>query len=365
MRLARIRRCILSRSINLTGGQPFLLKIFMKLKFLSTIFLILGFLAIAASSVQGQYTVPPYLGKRSIEPAKCRVGDLYFNYTNRQFMYCYSTDTWRAVGQHVTVPSSFTPFYGFSVIRTMTPSTANWQGAVALFSNTVTPSVSSPFGALGVGVGVSVNQSDQSLGLVRGYAATLTVRSRVTNNVSSFYASPTLGGGHNHPIDYDGITYFPNLADAGTKVQNYYGLQIRMNQEAGTEVTGQAAAIFIKNPVWSGTRAATYAIYSRMNYVTELVGGLHLNGGSAYSNDDKVQFTVSGAASQTLDLAQFKNQAGTVLTAFDKDANLRVSFSTPASSSETCAQGTVKFDAEYIYFCYQTNGWKRVAWSTF
>jgi len=36
--------------------------------------------------------------------------------------------------------------------------------------------------------------------------------------------------------------------------------------------------------------------------------------------------------------------------------------STPASNSETCAEGTITADATYLYYCSAANTWKRKAW---
>jgi len=39
--------------------------------------------------------------------------------------------------------------------------------------------------------------------------------------------------------------------------------------------------------------------------------------------------------------------------------------STPSSSSETCRQGTIKIDANFIYVCTATNTYKRATLNAF
>jgi hypothetical protein len=40
-------------------------------------------------------------------------------------------------------------------------------------------------------------------------------------------------------------------------------------------------------------------------------------------------------------------------------------FATPASSSATCTQGQIEFDAAYIYTCVAANTWRRAATTSF
>jgi hypothetical protein len=42
-----------------------------------------------------------------------------------------------------------------------------------------------------------------------------------------------------------------------------------------------------------------------------------------------------------------------------------VSPRTPASSTATGNTGEICLDSNYLYFCYSTNNWKRIALSTF
>jgi hypothetical protein len=57
--------------------------------------------------------------------------------------------------------------------------------------------------------------------------------------------------------------------------------------------------------------------------------------------------------------------AGTKYLSVDASGFLNTQFSTPASSSEACTQGRLKFDADYIYVCTATNTWKRATLDTF
>jgi len=71
------------------------------------------------------------------------------------------------------------------------------------------------------------------------------------------------------------------------------------------------------------------------------------------------------ASSQSANVFQNRNSSNTPVSGFDKDGHLFDTFSTPSSSGDTGAQGTVKFDASYIYVCTTTNTWKRAALSAF
>jgi hypothetical protein len=44
--------------------------------------------------------------------------------------------------------------------------------------------------------------------------------------------------------------------------------------------------------------------------------------------------------------------------------DLQLTTKTPASASDTGTEGTITWDADYIYICTATNTWKRVAIST-
>lgn len=46
-------------------------------------------------------------------------------------------------------------------------------------------------------------------------------------------------------------------------------------------------------------------------------------------------------------------------------ASLSIASSTPASSSASCAAGSISWDASYLYVCTATNTWKRVSLTTF
>lgn len=49
----------------------------------------------------------------------------------------------------------------------------------------------------------------------------------------------------------------------------------------------------------------------------------------------------------------------------DASAGVLIGFGTPATSSATCTQGQIEFDASYVYTCVAANTWRRVATSSF
>jgi len=57
--------------------------------------------------------------------------------------------------------------------------------------------------------------------------------------------------------------------------------------------------------------------------------------------------------------------SGTKYLSVDSAGFLSTQFSTPASSTETCVQGRIKFDADYIYLCTATDTYKRATLAAF
>ena len=70
------------------------------------------------------------------------------------------------------------------------------------------------------------------------------------------------------------------------------------------------------------------------------------------------------AASQTADSFQVKNSSDAVIAGRNAAGECFQTLRTPASASATGVQGTIVWDASYIYICTATNTWKRVAIAT-
>jgi hypothetical protein len=117
---------------------------------------------------------------------------------------------------------------------------------------------------------------------------------------------------------------------------------VNANFGASTPMTNYKA-FFADAPTGPGAATNTWGIYADGTFVNWMGGGLKI-GGTAGSTDQPADSTVP------LDV---------------EAAKIRVRSShTPASSSEACAQGTIAWDADYIYVCIATDTWKRTALST-
>jgi hypothetical protein len=57
--------------------------------------------------------------------------------------------------------------------------------------------------------------------------------------------------------------------------------------------------------------------------------------------------------------------SGTLFVGVDASGFLTTQFSTPSSSAETCTQGRIKWDANYIYLCTAANTYKRATLAAF
>jgi hypothetical protein len=117
---------------------------------------------------------------------------------------------------------------------------------------------------------------------------------------------------------------------------------VNANFGASTPMTNYRA-FFADAPAGPGGATNTWGLYADGNFVNWMGGGLKI-GGTAGSTDQPADSTVP------LDV---------------EAAKIRVRSShTPASSSEACAQGTIAWDADYVYVCVATDTWKRTALAT-
>lgn len=117
---------------------------------------------------------------------------------------------------------------------------------------------------------------------------------------------------------------------------------VNANFGASTPMTNYRA-FFADAPAGPGGATNTWALYADGTFMNWMGGGLKI-GGTAGSTD---QLADSGVP---LDV---------------EGSKIRVRSShTPASSSEACAQGTIAWDADYVYVCVSTDTWKRTALAT-
>lgn len=96
------------------------------------------------------------------------------------------------------------------------------------------------------------------------------------------------------------------------------------------------------------------------------IGAANSTGSKLYvlGEDDKVQVTVRGNATQTTDLQQWQNSSGTVLASVNGDGVLRGASAVPATAGAAGNAGQITWGAGYIYVCVAANTWQRAALAT-
>lgn len=155
-----------------------------------------------------------------------------------------------------------------------------------------------------------------------------------------------------------GAIYFANDTDCGIARQgaNHIRLFASSNAQFVLQLSGSDALFG-----WSASPqyriAATGECYQLMQDFSGSHCGVRLQNAAT-------KYYVRAASSQTANILEIQNSAGTVLAAFNSAGNPVIPTKTPASASDTGTSGQIAWDSDYIYVCTAANTWKRAALST-
>lgn len=170
-----------------------------------------------------------------------------------------------------------------------------------------------------------VNQSGGSVGQLNGVRSEIHLSGGANGISNGIYAiAATSGSGFYGQVSGMKVAVSTN----GGEMQDLYGLQIDMNNNAGGGIipTGYRAHIYLKNGqmLWGPTDPTRdFAIYSKVDRVSEFVGGLDLNSSTfhgSYGNTSKVLLKGRMATAQTHNpIELYKDAAVNPSFAIDKD----------------------------------------------
>lgn len=183
---------------------------------------------------------------------------------------------------------------------------------------------------VGSSAGAGVTLSDRLLSYI--YAGNVNIR----NNSASAGSSLTLSGS-NSATATDFVAIRGTLAGTSTN-------QFRINGDQKAVMIGQTV---------NTTSLSSMSLY---------VGDRTASGNTREA--------IEGGGSQSTDIWAVYAYSATPLSgakylSVDSAGFLNTQFSTPASSTETCVQGRIKFDANYIYLCTAADTYKRATLSAF
>lgn len=138
---------------------------------------------------------------------------------------------------------------------------------------------------------------------------------------------------------------------SNTDVRNYYRLWIKKPTITNATIRD----------------AKNYSIYQEGPYGSEFQGFMYLNNGHSNASGAAVSpLQVRLANAQTADAMTVKDYNNVPLFSLSSTGQIRVvNPTTPSSSSDPCAIGTIVWDANNIYVCVATNTWKRTQLASF
>lgn len=214
-------------------------------------------------------------------------------------------------------------------------------------------------GSLGVGDSITgLTQGSVLFGGSGGVLAQNNAALKWTDNTQLFIktTSESVSGGAMR-LEFEGWNGSANTAGLTIRSTNataYYPSHIRLENAAyGTSCDiSLGGGGFVLN--WSGVAAMRL----RLGYgQTERL--------RVYAIESTSTPIISSlAASQTADSFQVRNSSDVVIAGRNAAGECFQTLRTPASASATGVQGTIVWDASYIYICTATDTWKRVAIAT-